>query len=310
MTAEHVLKDLMTKRVKKAIIDGDYSAEIDDQYALAYCMGSDQIELLAANASAHYEEPVATDTEKVMLFSHSELRRVLNACEIPEGSFPYFEGARVQISHSEGYAPSDSPAARNIIQTVKNSDEIVYVLVTGPCTNVVSACLMEPSIMEKICVVWLGGQCVSKELSHFHEWNLFADYAAGQYLMNLPVPVVMLPCEPSGSVMLHMNHTDLAKIEGETKGAHFFRKELPLQETTEEKYTSWRKIMCDLAAPAVLTMPDAMELSIVPAPVITDDHTYAFDATRKKIIYMQNPDSERIVTDAMRSINRLVNRAR
>lgn len=308
LTAEQILKDLYTDRVKKAIIDSDYSAEIDDQYTLAYCLGSDKIDLLAAGAAAHYEEPMATDTEKVMLFSYSELVRVLNACEIPEDSFPHFEGARSQISHNEGLVPTDSPAARNIIETVKNSDEIVYVLVTGPCTNVVSACLMEPSIMDKICVVWLGGHCLARNIPHFHEWNLFADYAAAQYLMNLPVAVVMLPCDPNGSVMLHMNHTDLAKIEGDTKGADFFRRVLPLQETTEEKYTTWRKIMCDLAAPAVLTMPDAMELSIIPAPVITDEQSYAFDPTRKKILYMQNPDSDRIVTDAMLCINRLVNR--
>lgn len=307
MTAEQVLKDLYTDRVKKVIMDGDFSAEIDDQFTLAYCLGSEKIDLLSANASAHYEEGVAEDTEKVMLFSFGEMERTLNACRVRD--LPHYEGARSQITHNEGFAPTDSPAARNIIDAALRSDEILYVLVTGPCTNVVSACLMEPEIMEKICVVWLGGHCLAKEIAHFHEWNLYADYAAAQYLMNLPVAVVMIPCNPNGSVMIRMNHTDLARIEGGAKGAEFFKRTLPLQETTEERYTSWIKIMCDLAAPAVLIMPDAMKLSIVPAPVITDDQAYAFDSTRKKILYMQNPDSGRIVTDAMGSINRLLNRA-
>lgn len=307
MTAEQVLKDLYTDRVKKVIMDGDFSAEIDDQFTLAYCLGSEKIDILSVNASAHYEEPMATDTEKVMLFSYGEMERTLRACRMID--FPHYEGARSQISNNPGFAPTDSPAARNIIKTALEAEEPLYVLVTGPCTNVVSACLMEPAIMDKICVVWLGGHCIAKNIPHFHEWNLFADYAAAQYLMNLPVAVVMLPCDPVGSVMLHMNHQDLAMIEGDSEGAVFFRKTLPLQETTEEKYTSWRKIMCDFAAPATLTMPDAMELSIIPAPVITDDQSYAFDATRKKILYMQNPDSDRIVPDGMRCINGLINRA-
>ena len=50
MTVEQVLQDIRSDRVKKVIDDGDFSAEIGDQYAMAYLMGSDKIDLLGVNA--------------------------------------------------------------------------------------------------------------------------------------------------------------------------------------------------------------------------------------------------------------------
>ena len=46
MTPEQILADIKSDRVKKVIMDGDYSAEIDDQYTLAYAYGHEKIEVL------------------------------------------------------------------------------------------------------------------------------------------------------------------------------------------------------------------------------------------------------------------------
>ena len=52
MTPEQILQDLRSDRVKKVIMDGDYSAEIDDQYTLAYAYGHEKLEVLGVNAVA------------------------------------------------------------------------------------------------------------------------------------------------------------------------------------------------------------------------------------------------------------------
>ena len=310
ITPEETLRDLKSSRRKRAIIDGDMAAEIDDQYAFAYCMGSDKIDLLSASVSAFYEPPKNVDTEAVMLRGYEEARLVLRECGISEDETPVFKGAVSQITANPNYAPSDSPAARNIIRAALSSDEPLYVIVTGPCTNVVSACLIEPKIMDRICVVWVGGQCVPlREGLGFHEWNLFADYKAGQMLMDMDVALVLIPCDPVGSVMIKMDSDDFRRIEGSSRGAEFFRRTLPLRETTEERLNSgWRKTQCDLAGPAVLAVPDALNLQIITAPVITDDQRYEVSAERRRILYSENPDSRLIVDDALFSINSLVNR--
>ena len=49
MTLEQILEDIKNDRVKKIILDSDIAIEMDDQYALAYCLGSEKIQLLSAN---------------------------------------------------------------------------------------------------------------------------------------------------------------------------------------------------------------------------------------------------------------------
>ena len=52
MTMQQILDDIRSDRIKKVIHDADMGMEMDDQYALAFCIGAkDKLELLAAQAS-------------------------------------------------------------------------------------------------------------------------------------------------------------------------------------------------------------------------------------------------------------------
>ena len=310
MTAEQILEDLRSDRVKKVIADGDYSAEIDDQCALDYCLGSEKIEVIGVNAAAFYEYPVAVDTEEVMIRSYKEIERVYDYTGLSGDEVPYFEGARSQISNNPGFTPTDSPAARHIIKCAHESDEPIYVIVTGPCTNVVSAYLLDPSIKEKIVVVWVGGLCLENEhaFETHHEWNICADVTAAKYLMDSDLPLVFLPCEPHGTVDISMHFRDFEKIKGDNRGAEFFRHVLPSKEVDEEKYRTKIKVMCDLAGPAVVIDPSMMVTKIIPAPIVEDGPKYRLDDSRRKIVYGYYPDSDRITADALRCIERFVNR--
>ena len=175
MTTKEILKDIKSDRVKKVILDGDYNGEIDDQYTLAYALGCPKLEVLGVCASAQYEDVIAEDTEEVMLRAIRDVKVTYEALDLDYEKYPLFEGARSQITNNEGLAPTDSPAARFVIECAHKYDEPIYVLVTGPCTNVVSACLMDPSIMDKLVVLWLGGDCIYKGGGGFHEWTLYSD---------------------------------------------------------------------------------------------------------------------------------------
>ena len=308
ITTKQIMDDLKSDRIKKVILDGDYNGEIDDQYTLAYALGCPELDILGVCASAQYEEIVAEDTEEVMLRAIRDVKTTYEALDIDYDKIPLFEGARCRISMNPGLAPTDSPAARFIIEMAHKYDEPIYVLVTGPCTNVISACLMDPTIMDKIVVAWLGGDCVYKEKGGFHEWNLYSDYAASQYLMNLPVAVVWLPCSPDGSVVLDMFHEDLNKLEGDSKAARHLKRELPLKIFSEERFArpDWHKVMCDYMAVAIFRCPDAMDIYEMPAPAIADGEFYAIDSTRKPILCAVRPDNRRIIDDSIDALNRVI----
>lgn len=308
MTTKEILKDIKSDRVKKVILDGDYNAEIDDQYTLAYALGSPKLEILGVCTSAQYEDGVAEDTEEVLLRAMRDVKEVYEALDLDYEKYPLFEGAKRQITKNEGLTPTDSPAARFVIECAHKYDEPIYVLVTGPCTNVVSACLMDPSIMDKLVVLWLGGDCIYKEGGGFHEWNLYSDYVASQYLMNLPIPLIWLPCSPDGSVVLDMDKTDLARLEGNGKAAEHLKRGLPLKIFTEERFAepTWHKVMCDYMAVAVLTVPDAMDIYEMPAPAIADGEYYAIDSTRRTILCAVRPDNRRVIDDSIEALSRVI----
>ena len=167
MTVYEILDDIKSGRRKKVILDTDTYNEIDDQYALAYCYFADSIDLLSVNAAPFYNDN-STGYEDGMLKSYDEIHRVLRLCD-KDYTTPVFKGSATTVELSGTYV--DSPAARNIIDTVKASDEIVYVLAIGAITNVTSAIMMDPSIKDNMCVMWLGANQLGEGIPPTKPWR-------------------------------------------------------------------------------------------------------------------------------------------
>ena len=89
-------------------------------------------------------------------------------------------------------------------------------------TNVAAALMLDPSIKEKIVVVWLGTNCFSN--GSLSEVNLRGDYRAGQLVMNSGVPLVVLPASGEtgeGTQMLSVDQEDVKAIRGNGRSAVF-----------------------------------------------------------------------------------------
>jgi len=306
MTLNEIIADLKNDRVKKVIFDSDTYNEMDDQYAIAYALGSERMNVVAINAALFHNQRSESFTDG-MEKSYEEIGRVLKVCH-REGTVDVFKGCPTPISESPDFAPVDSPASRNIIKVAHESDEMVYVLTTGACTNVSSAIMMDPSIKDKICVVWLGGMCL--EHPELYEFNLVQDYRAGQILLNSGVNLVLLPAIGAaghGTQELRATDEDLKHIKGDSDACVFFRDTLPDEFRAETVAYAGRfeRIIWDVAAPAAISVPEALEFSIIPAPIFADNQRYSFDATRHKIIYMEKLDAAPVFKDAFTCISRL-----
>ena len=287
MTIEEILRDIKSDRKKKVVLDTDAFNEIDDQYALAYCYVCDKLELAAVHAAPYFNGR-SDSFEDGMEKSYNEIKKVLGLIS-PDYSTPVFEGSRTTVEVSGCYV--DSPAARNLIDVVKNSDEIVYVLAIGAITNVISAIMMDPSIKDNMCVVWLGGNQLDSP--NLDEFNLVQDFTGGQHLLNCGVPLVLCPAWCVTSV-LTTNYENACTLRNHNKLCDY------LFEITDEVYhqancrPDWLRIIWDIGAPAILHCPECAELEIVPTPVITDERVYAFDSTRHKMIYLKSIDRDTV----------------
>lgn len=306
MTVEQILEDIKTDRVKKCILDSDMANEMDDQYALAYCLGSEKIDLLSVNAAPFtYNGSFSQGADE----SYKETLRILDVCD--RKNIPVFKGCEKQLTDEDNFAPVDCDAVRNIINTVKNSDEIIYILATGCCSDITSAILIDPDIKDNMCVIWLGANCF--DYKNEYEYNLLQDFFAGQILINSGVPLVLLPAlsnnPEEGTQVLDVNFDALSALKGDAKVQKFFREDFPLifmrEEKTPENLKNWHRIVWDLAAPGVIAVPHAYTFKIISAPLITDNKLYAFDSTRHKMIYTEKLDKDIVLSDTWNAMNKL-----
>ena len=80
-----------------------------------------------------------------------------------------------------------------------SSEDTIYVAAIGAPTNIASALLMEPELVKKIVVVWLGAQPLY--FKHGIEFNSMQDVKASQVLFDSGVPLVLIPCMNTASML-------------------------------------------------------------------------------------------------------------
>ena len=150
MKMEAVLEELKNGKVKKMILDTDTYNEVDDQFALAYAMfKTDKVDLLSVNAAPFYYPKLnqkSTSPADGMENSYKEILKIMKLAD-PGRNIPAYRGSDRFLTSKDEYVQSD--ACDNIIRTVQESDETVYIVAIGAITNVASALIKCPEIAEK-----------------------------------------------------------------------------------------------------------------------------------------------------------------
>lgn len=280
MTLQEILADIKSPRKKKVILDTDTFNEVDDQFAVAYAYLSDKIDLLAVNAAPFHNEKCSSFAEGMEL-SYQEIHKIL-ALTDPDYKTPVFRGSCERITDTKTYV--ESPACDNIIKTVHESDEPIYVVAIGCCTNIASAIMKDPSIMENMIFVWLGAN--ELKMDHSHEFNLSQDVRAGQIVVNNP-DLKLLLC-PAWCVTgsLTANIEMIYDLKGHNALCDY------LAANVEECYEQagrpegWLRIIWDIGLPAVMDIPECATIKTITSPVLTDDLRHGIDSTRHEILYL------------------------
>jgi len=157
---------------------------------------------------------------------------------------------------------------------------------------VASAILIDPSIIDKIVVVWLGGN--SLESPHQKEFNLMQDVPAARVVLNSGVPLVIMPCQP----VVARFHTTIPEMEKYLKGKSPVADYL-LKTTIDYSGGNdyWSKVIWDVTAVAWLVNPSWMPTNIVHSPILTDQVTYSTDMSRHFIRMATSVNRDAIFRD-------------
>lgn len=304
MTLNEILEDLRSDRVKKVIMDCDAYNDIDDQYAIAFALGSDKMDVLGVNAVL-FNNYRCNGFADGMKRSYDEIVKVLKFLNKEE--VPAYLGCDTPLAQLEEGAWVDCPAVQNIIKLAHESDEMIYIIATGAATNVSSAIIADPSIKDNICVIWVACNTIDFN-GPCGDFNVGQDPYAGRFLLNCGVNLVLLPAmgpEGFGTQTLIGNQPFLdSVIKGDNDTAKFFRNDLP--ELAYPGETEWSHHFWDVAGPGLVHNFDAYELKIMMAPRMRGDDVWAFDDGRHDIIYMPKLDPDAVMKDTFDAINNLI----
>lgn len=328
MTKEERRKSLSVPGGKiRLVLDTDAKNEIDDQFAIAWALRSPE----RFDVEAVYAAPFSHDCLKA-LFTGKNLTHTLGITYAEDPKYgmeqSYDEICKIYellgISHekkvwkgsgeyiADRRGAVESEAARDLVDRAMNGSEPLYVAAFGAITNIASAILMEPEIVNKIVVVWLGGQPLY--FNHALEFNLMQDVAAAQVLFNSGVPLIYIPCM---NVASHLSVTEdevRHKLMGHTKiGDYLGQSVLDTFVSSpgtghstamsrksymrgredqdeaylaqfESKHVAWSRTIWDIATIAFLKNPTWTPSTLETSPILKDDMTWGEgDDTRHEI---------------------------
>lgn len=297
------------------IIDTDAKNEVDDQFAVSWAIRSPERFIVDAVYAAPFShdcfKKLAGDTASIdavggvtyadhpgdgMEASYQELLKLFELLgENANGRV--FRGSGNYISDIGG--PVESDAARDLIRRAMSSEETIYVAAIGAPTNIASALLMEPELVKKIVLVWLGAQPLY--FKHGIEFNCMQDVTASQVLFDSGVPMVLIPCMNTASMLTltkpEVEHCLLGKNEisdylsrivldaygdahsAAAMGAMLRHSYLAFREDREDgylfqfptDYTAPSRIIWDISTIAFLKNPGWTPSTLEISPVLRDD---------------------------------------
>lgn len=256
------------------VLDTDTYNEIDDQFALVYCLlASDRFDLKAVNA-APFHNKRSSGPEDGMAKSMEEIQRVLQSMNRQE--VPVLTGSTRWLQDSG--EPEDSAAAANLIRLARECEERLYVITIGAPTNVANALLLAPDIRDKVVVLWLGGH--PGNWYHTGEFNMMQDPASSRVMLEEGTNLVRFPC---ANVAAHLT-ISLPEMEQYVKGrgaiGNYLCEIFAAFEHTDltQPYTS--KVIWDIAPVAWLIEESLVSTCVIPCPLLTTELTWSHDPRR------------------------------
>lgn len=293
------LKRLEPPKAKvRMVLDTDTYNEIDDQFALAYAyLSKEKVDLEAVYAAPFFNKR-SSGAGDGMEKSYQEILRLLKMLgKMPDGFA--FRGSDKYLEDIT--RPIRSEAALDLIKKAKTAtpENPLYVVTVGCITNVASALLIDPAIIQNIVIVWLGGN--GMDWPHQKEFNLMQDVKAAQVVFNSGVPLVVMPCRP---VISHF-HTTIPELEHYLKGKNTLSDYL-LKSTIEYSggRETWSKVVWDVTAVAWLVNSTWLPTNLEHSPVLTDQVTYSTDHSRHFIRMATSVNRDALFRDLFGKLTR------
>lgn len=295
MDTATLIKNLERPKSKAdVILDTDTYNEIDDQFALAYMIANPQKLNVKAIYAAPFLNQKSSDPKDGMEKSYNEILKVLSLIG-DKRSIDVYKGSEKFLCDEK--TPVISPAAEHLAKTAMeyDSNNPLYVVAIGAITNIASAILINPAIIDNIVVVWLGGNAL-----HWHdtkEFNLYQDVASARIIFGCGVPLVQLPCAGVVSSFT-ISEAELNQwLAGKNKISDYLARNTVEEANSYAKGSPWTRVIWDVTAVAWLIDGRFFCERFEKSPIPEYDGHYAYDCNRHFIKYVYHINRDALVKD-------------
>ncbi len=283
----------------RMILDTDTYNEVDDQFALVYALLSPEaVSVEAVHAAPFYNEKSSGPGDG-MERSYQEILRLMKLMGRNTKGI-VFRGADRYMGSKD--TPVKCDAVDNMIRIALEStpEDPLYVVAIGAPTNVSSAIMIEPKIMDKIKIIWLGGTTL--DWPGAGEFNQQQDTDASRILFDSEVDLVQIPCHNVAS-HLKVGVPELRACMGESAVAK------ALTDLVDEAINgnpARTRIIWDISAVAYLVIPQAVRTFKIHSPIYHGDpRSYSIDKRRHMIDCAYYLDRDAIFIDFYKKIQKL-----
>jgi len=273
------------------ILDTDTYNEVDDQYALALMIKSDEKLCVKGIYAAPFSNQNSTGPADGMEKSYGEIMNILSLMKredlkplVKRGSFRYLQSETEHV---------DSDAARNLIELAlqHSAENPLYVVSIGAITNIASAIILQPAIIDRIVIVWLGGSAL-----HWPdniEFNMSQDVAAARVVFGCGAALVQLPCMGVVSSFTTSGPELEYWLRGKNKLCDYLVDYTTKAANHDSGISTWTRVIWDVTAIGWLLDGDFMLDRLEHSPIPEYSHHYSFDPRRHlyRYVYHINRDN-------------------
>jgi inosine-uridine nucleoside N-ribohydrolase len=286
------------------IIDTDAKNEADDQFAIVHGLLSPTFDvrgLIPAHFGTHR-------SDRSMEESREEIDLLLGLLG-QAGQVTVANGAPTGIADEQ--TPLDSPGAQLIIQESKlaSKGDPLFVAFLGPITDMASAILLDPDIVNReVVVIWIGGRGYDGYAAdHRLEFNLSNDIHAANVVFGSGMTVWQIPSDVYTKVSV--SYAELEEKIGDAG---------PLGRYLIDQLVEWNatyhgepiesRSLGDSPAIALMLYPQSGNFRVRPAPRFGVDGWY-LPGTDNPIHVCEQVDVRFLLEDMFAKIRRFARRS-
>ena len=202
-----IFPDSLVKPRMRVIIDNDFGGDPDGLFELVHHLLSPSVEIRAIIGS-HLKPGDGFDpSNETATHAKQKIEEVLSIMNL-SNTYPVYQGSNSPLENDSTAQKSD--AANAIIKEALRDDtrQPLYVVCGAGLTDIASAYLLEPKIVNRLTLIWIGGP----EYTDLAppppgytslEYNLGIDIKAGQVIFNKSdIPIWQVPRNSYRQVML------------------------------------------------------------------------------------------------------------